>query len=248
MILLHQQYEERQEATLIHIAIVEDEELYRKQLMEYLRDYEREQSVSFDVRTYTDGAEIAEDYPGDLDIILMDIQMKFMDGMTAAEKIRRLDRQVVLMFITNMTQYAIRGYEVEALDYIVKPVEYFSFSQKLNRAIERIPKKERPQVTIPVETGVKKIDLSNIYYIESFGHELVYKTKDGCISSRGTMKEQEEALSPHGFYRVTKSFLVNLEHVDAVRRGCCVVDGDEITISRQKKKDFMEALNRYIGS
>ncbi|MCR4868760.1 MAG: response regulator, partial [Lachnospiraceae bacterium] len=95
---------------MIHIAIVEDEELYRKQLMEYLRDYEREQSVSFDVRTYTDGAEIAEDYPGDLDIILMDIQMKFMDGMTAAEKIRRLDRQVVLMFITNMTQYAIRGY------------------------------------------------------------------------------------------------------------------------------------------
>ena len=231
---------------MIRIAVVEDEELYISQLKGFLKDYEAEQGVTFDIRVYSDGAEIAEDYPGDLDIILMDIQMKFMDGMTAAEKIRQLDQQVVLMFITNMTQYAIRGYEVEALDYIVKPVEYFSFSQKLKRAIDRIPKKEGHQITIPVEAGVKKINLSNIYYIES--HELVYKTVEGELSSRGTMKEQEEALSSFGFYRVTKSFLVNLEHVEAVRNGCCIISGEHIKISRQKKKDFMEELNRYIGN
>ena len=65
-----------------------------------------------------------ENYSGDFDIILMDIQMKYMDGMTAAEQIRKLDSEVIIMFITNMTQYAIRGYEVDALDYVVKPVEY----------------------------------------------------------------------------------------------------------------------------
>ena len=68
------------------------------------------------------------------------------------------------------------------------------------------------------------------------------------MSSRGTMKEQEEALSSFGFYRVTKSFLVNLEHVEAVRNGCCIISGEHIKISRQKKKDFMEELNRYIGN
>ena len=64
--------------------------------------------------------------------------MQFMDGMTAAEKIRQMDQKVIIMFITNMIQYAVRGYEVDAMDYVVKPVEYFSFSQKLDKAIGRI--------------------------------------------------------------------------------------------------------------
>ena len=73
----------------------------------------------------------------------MDIQMRFMDGMTAAEKIRTLDHEVIIMFITNMIQYAVRGYEVDAMDYVVKPVEYFAFSQKLDKAIGRMKRQCR---------------------------------------------------------------------------------------------------------
>ncbi len=73
----------------------------------------------------------------------MDVEMKFMDGMSAAEEIRKMDTEVVIIFITNMAQYAIRGYAVDALDYVLKPVSYFAFSQRLNRAIGRMKKRDK---------------------------------------------------------------------------------------------------------
>ena len=122
---------------MYQIAIVEDEDIYAKLLEEYIHRYEKDSFHQFKIRHYRDGAEIAENYRGGFDIILMDIQMKFMDGMTAAELIRKRDPEVLIIFITNRSDYAVRGYEVDALDYVVKPVEYFSFSQKLDRAVSR---------------------------------------------------------------------------------------------------------------
>ena len=107
---------------MIQIAIVEDEEIYVKQLTEYIRKYQTERGRSIKVTVFGDGEDITENYSGGFDIILMDIQMRFMDGMTAAEKIRQMDQKVIIMFITNMIQYAVRGYEVDAMDYVVKPV------------------------------------------------------------------------------------------------------------------------------
>ena len=112
-----------------------------------------------------DEDEIVEGYTGEYDIILMDIQMKFMDGMSAAEEIRKQDSKVVIMFITNMTNYAIRGYEVDAMDYVLKPVSYFAFSKKLERAIGRIPQKSGHPVTINTSEGLVRLDASAIYYI-----------------------------------------------------------------------------------
>lgn len=114
---------------MIHIAIVEDEESYVRQLLEYIERFQQEHFQEIKTSIFRDGDEILEKYSADYDIILMDIQMQFVDGMTAAEKIREMDKSVILMFITNMTSYAVKGYEVDALDYMVKPVEYFSFSQ-----------------------------------------------------------------------------------------------------------------------
>ena len=118
---------------MIRIAIVEDEESYVKELTGYLKEYQNTYKEELEITVYRDGDGITSNYRAQFDIILMDIQMKFMDGMSAAEEIRKQDSEVVIMFITNMTQYAIRGYEVDALDYILKPVSYFAFCQKLSR-------------------------------------------------------------------------------------------------------------------
>ena len=98
---------------MIHIAIVEDEKKFVEQLESYIVQYKKERSKDIKVSVFSDGEDIIEEYRCQYDIILMDIQMEFMDGMTAAEKIRQLDNEVVIMFITNMTQYAVRGYEVQ---------------------------------------------------------------------------------------------------------------------------------------
>ncbi len=127
---------------MIKIAIVEDELAYAKQLQEFLLQYEKEMGESFHITTFSDGDEIVHKYKADFDIILMDVEMKFMDGMSAAEEIRKVDTEVVIIFITNMAQYAIKGYAVDALDYVLKPVSYFAFSQRLARAISRMKKRE----------------------------------------------------------------------------------------------------------
>lgn len=126
---------------MIRIAIVEDEVRYQEQLIEFLRKFEQDRGENIEVEIYSDGDEIVENYKAQFDIILMDVQMQFMDGMSAAEEIRKMDTEVVIIFITNMAQYAIKGYEVDALDYVLKPISYFPFSQRLNRAIDRMKKK-----------------------------------------------------------------------------------------------------------
>ena len=112
---------------MIRIAIVEDEVEYQNQLMDYLSRFAEESGEVIDALTFSDGDEIVSSYSAQFDIILMDVQMSFMDGMAAAEAIREIDKEVVIIFITNMAQFAIKGYAVDALDYVLKPVSYFAF-------------------------------------------------------------------------------------------------------------------------
>ena len=122
---------------MIRIAIVEDEETYINQFTEYLQNYQKTTNEEIDVTVYRDGDEITSKYKSQYDIILMDVQMKFIDGMTAAQEIRNVDSKVIIIFITNMSQYAIHGYKVGALDYILKPVSYFSFCKHIGEKLLR---------------------------------------------------------------------------------------------------------------
>ena len=232
---------------MISIAIVEDEDSSAQQMQEYLARYEAESGEVFETVRFCDGDEILENYRAQYDIILMDVQMKFVDGMTAAEEIRKLDPEVVIIFITNMAQYAIRGYAVDALDYVLKPVSYFAFSQRLKRAIGRMKKRERRFVTVIGPGGGCKLEVSRLLYVESQGHNLAYHTDGEEITVPGTMKEAEEKLVPLGFFRINKGCLVNLENVDSVRDGCAQVADRLLPVSRGRKNDFMEALTRYVG-
>lgn len=141
---------------MIKIAIVEDEAMYAKQLEKFLHQYESENQEAFEITIYSDGDQIVNKYKSQYDIILMDVEMKFMDGMSAAEEIRKMDTEVVIIFITNMAQYAIRGYAVDALDYVLKPVSYFAFSQRLNRAIERMKKRETKVIMVNMKGACEK--------------------------------------------------------------------------------------------
>ena len=232
---------------MIRIAIVEDEDMYVQQFTGYLKEYQKTCEEELNVTIYRDGDGIVEHYKAQFDIILMDIQMRFMDGMSAAEEIRKVDSEVVIMFITNMTQYAIRGYEVDALDYILKPVSYFAFTQKLGRAIARIRRRESLQITVPVKGGMVRLKVSDIYYVESVGHNLIYHSASGDHVSPGTMKAAEESLSAAGFSRANKCYLINMEHVDGIQDKCAMVHGEALQISRPRLNAFMQDLTKYWG-
>ncbi len=232
---------------MTRIALVEDDAICRGQLREYLDQYSRETGHEFSVRVFKDGEDIVRDYRPEFDVILMDIQMKYVDGMTAAEEIRKVDAGVVILFITNLASYAIRGYAVDALDYILKPVSYFAFSQSLRRALERLERHRRRYLVVNHKNGTSKVDCSRIYYIEIDGHNLIYHTADGDLSAAGSMRDVEESLAGMPFFRCNKGYLVNLEHVDGFSGEDAVVHGTRVQVSRSKKKAFLNALNRCVN-
>ena len=231
---------------MVRIAIVEDEIDYSKQLNTYLSKYGSERGETVKVSSFSDGDEIVEGYKAEFDIILLDIQMQFMDGMTAAKQIRSMDSEVVIIFITNMTQYAIQGYAVDALDYILKPVSYFALAQRLDRAIARLKKHKSNYVAVPVKGGMRKIDISKIYYIESQGHNILFHTESGTYTATGTLKNWTDELCNMHFFRGNNGYLINLQHVDGVKDGCALVKGEKLLLSRMRKAAFMEALTNYI--
>ncbi len=231
----------------IRIAIVEDNETDLNLLEENLHRYEQEKKVQFVWKVFRDGEDLVTDYSADYDLILLDIMMHFMDGMTAARKIREMDSSVTIVFITNTPQYAIEGYKVGAADYVLKPISWFSFSESLTRVF-RIKKPELRQfVTIALKGGKIKVDMDRICYVEVQDHQLVYNTLDGKYISKGIMRDLEEQLKGTSFYRCNRCYVVNLRYVEAYIGSDIHVNGDIIQVSRSRRKGFMDALNTYMN-
>lgn len=233
---------------MYHIAIVEDEAEFSVQLQEYLKQYQEEYDVRFKISIFEDGADILEDYQQLYDIILLDIEMPKVNGMDAAEQIRKMDSDVTLMFITNMASYAIRGYEVGALDFVMKPINYYTFSMKLTRVLKRTKQKELQQILLTLPDGVKKFGVNQIYYVEVQNRMLHYHTEEGEYVVRGTMQSVEQMLLPYPFAKCNHWYIVNLKHVSEVRKNTAIVGGHELEVSRRNRTAFLKALTEYMGA
>ena len=196
---------------MIRIATVEDDAHDREALRTHLNRYEKENGLKFQITEFSDGEDIVTDYSADYDLILMDIEMAFLNGMKTAERIRELDKDVVIIFITNMPQYAIQGYKVNALDYMLKPISYFSFSESMGRALCKVKTPEKEFITIALKGGKKKLDIAQICYVEVQDHVLIYHTTSGDFETKGTMNDAEGQLTPEKFFRCNRCYLVNLD-------------------------------------
>lgn len=233
---------------MIRIGIVEDDPASAQLLVSYLRRYQDEHAEEFDVRVFSDGAQVVKHYRPDFDILLLDVQMAELDGFATAERIRAVDRDVVIVFITNMAQYAIRGYEVDALSYLLKPVAYFPFSQEIARSLERIRRRSAEYLLLPVDGGVARVDVADVIFAESVKHRIVLHTTAGMYGMTGALKTLEAQLGAHGFFRSNSCYLVNLRHVQGVRQNSCqLVGGHDLVISRPRKKAFLAALTDYLA-
>lgn len=228
---------------MIRFAIVEDEEKQIELLRGYLNRFSEENGEPVSIRCFSDGYAIADHYTSDYDIILMDIEMGLMNGMEAAEEIRKTDEEVVIIFITNMAQYAIRGYSVDALDYVLKPVSYAALEQSLKRAMRHVKRSEETYVVVSEREHTQKLRAKDILWIESQGHRLTFHTEQGNYETTTySMKKMEEKLSGDGFLRCNSGCLVNLDRVKGIQGGCIEVGNDLLTVARGRKAEFMSAL------
>ncbi len=228
---------------VIHVAIVEDEEIHQQALREHLLRYAGENDVTFDIRVFANPILLLENYRPVYDLIFLDIQMPDLNGMETARKLRAVDQNVLLIFVTSLAEYAIEGYEVAAVDYILKPVQYFSFAMRLTRAIWRISAETGEALTVANTEGTARIKLRDLLYVEINGHTLTYHTHEGTVSGTGTLSALEEKLRGKRFARCNSCYLVNLAYVASVRGYQLLLkDGTELQISQPKKKSFMQAL------
>lgn len=232
---------------MYRIAVVDDDREFSAKLREYLEQYAKENDETFEIEVFYDGAEILKDYTPRYELILLDIEMPVVNGMEAAQKIREMDESVVLMFITNMAQYAIHGYSVGALDFVMKPISYYPFSMKIKRALKRVQKKEIPTILLTTSDSVKRLKVSQIYYVEIQGHMLHYYTEEGEFVMRGTLSSVEKMLPSSLFVKCNHWYLVNLMHVTEVRKNTTVVGNFELEVSRRNRAGFLKALAEHMG-
>ena len=229
------------------IAVVEDNDAMRGELCGFIAQYAQESGCQLDVTPFADGSQLVEPYRPGFDIIFLDIEMPTLGGMPTAERIRRQDPDVVLVFVTNMAQYAIRGYEVDALDFVLKPVSYYQFSTKLERALQRIRRRRGGQIALQVGGGVQLLDTDDILYLETRERLLHYHTADNTWSVRGSLLKAEKELAPYHFARCNQCYLVNLRHVRGVQDDIVQVGEERLEISRRQRTSFLAAVAAYVG-
>lgn len=232
---------------MIRIALVEDDPSCKKQTVSYAERYSKENGIEVKVDCFGDGLEFLEKYSSDYTVVFMDIEMPFMDGLKAAKKLREKDEAVPLIFMTNMAQYAIRGYEVNAIDYVVKPVAYGTFSDKLQKAVKVSEKYTDYNFTVAKKDGKLRLQTSKIYYVEVIDHKLIYHTVNGNVENSGSLNAVERDLEKYNFSRCNTCYLVNLRFVSAVNENTVWVGSDALAVSRSRKKKFFSDLAAYRG-
>ena len=229
---------------MYRVAIVEDENEAVEAIEKCLVRYSSDEGINFDVMVYDTGLKFLDAYSPAFDIVFMDIEMPDIDGIKTAEKLRQMDSCVGLVFITNLARYAIKGYEYDALDYILKPLSYPAFKLKLDRIFQRIKKNDK-KIIITTRTGQNAVGINSIYYVEVSGHNLIYHTETGDYSEYGTLKEVLKKLPETQFMKCNNRYLVNLGHVRGYDGSVLTVGDYKIEISRSRKKDFISAYNAY---
>lgn len=230
---------------MVNVAIVEDDIEYAKGLESYLKRYEDENGPLFKITQFQNAVAMLENYTATYNIIFMDIRMPYMNGMDAAHRLRELDKGVILIFVTSLSQYAVQGYEVDALDYVVKPISYYDFALKLARAIRRLPEGDKNELVISTVNGMVKLVPEDIRYLESVGHHVLYRGRDKEYKQYGSLSSAEKKLKPYGFARCNSCYLVNLRYVEDVKGYTVTVGGIKLQISQPRKKAFIGELVRF---
>ncbi|TCD54235.1 response regulator transcription factor [Alloscardovia theropitheci] len=233
---------------MLTVALVEDNDEDARALHDAISSYSNKNHVQFHIVRFREPTSFLEGYNPVWDIVFMDVEMPNMDGMEAAHKLREMDHQTVLIFVTNLAKLAAQGYEVEALDYIIKPFTYSDFERKIERAVA-VARNAMESIVVSFRGGGRKILMREISYVEVRGHNVTYHTESGIITGTGSLQKVAESLSGAGFLRCSKPFLVNARHIDMIDgNSITLIGGEELPIGRAYRHDFMQQLAEVIGN
>ena len=184
---------------MIKIAVVEDDKDNADELYAFLERFSQEKHLELSVSVFSNAVMFLEKYQREFNLILMDIDLPNLDGMSAVKKLRTIDDSVMVIFVTNLAQYAVKGYEVGAFDFIVKPVSYYNLVLKLTRALDKMHTKEGKSIWVSTRQNKKLIQVRKLIYVEVIQHKLIFHTTEGDISVNGSLTGVKEDLKDQPF-------------------------------------------------
>lgn len=235
---------------MLNIAVVEDDNEQAQVLIGYCERFAHENSIEFHLDHYLDGVSFLARQSDFFDIIFMDIMLDGINGMETARRLRASNRRSVLIFVTNMAQFAVMGYEVNALDFIIKPVTYPHFQMKLRRAVEIVRSRSGIMITVSKGKGgtIWQVSSEDILYLEVKGHALYIHTGSEVIQCWEPLSVLEKKLSGQWFSRCNNCYLVNLKYIKAFSGYTVTMrDGSELLVSHPKRRQFLQELTAYMG-
>ena len=224
------------------IAICDDEQNQIEYITSIVTSWSNHKGHSCEIRTFASAEAFLFEYEEDkaYDILLLDVEMKNMNGIELAKRIRKDNNRAEIIFITSHFEFVGEGYEVDALHYLIKPISVEKFTQVLTKAAEKLSI-EPPSVVISCEGETVKLYESDILYVESFLHYIVIHTKDNEYKIKENISVFENKVSDV-FYRIHRSYLVSLKYITRISRTSVNIGNTELPLSRGKYDDINRAF------
>lgn len=230
----------------MNIAICDDEKPQRDLVQKYVYEWAEKKNKKINIFLFESSEKFSFYWSEEktIDLILLDIQMGTQSGVELAKKIRKTDEDMQIVFITAITEYIAEGYEVEALNYLVKPIE----KQRLFRCLDKASLKEKcveSKILLETKQGMIRIAVNDIWYLESFGHQCMINTKNDVYEVKESIGNLETNIKfeEDSFIKCHRSYLINLKHVSKIEKESVVMDdGRNIPISRNSYKKVVQSF------
>ena len=230
----------------VTVGIVEDEIKEERCTEEMLKRFFEEESIPFEVLSFPNGDDLFKHGLSGIDLLLLDIILPSENGVEIARKVRESSWNGPLIFITKTIQFALDGYKVDALDYLLKPLSYDDFRLKLLKAYKLINASSGNEIVLRTSEGTLRLQESSISYIEVCKHYLTFHSDGGTYTVRGSMNKIAQSFTTR-FANSSNSFLVNLDRIDLIKTSEVIVEGASLPLSRNYKREFLRRFAERRG-
>ena len=233
----------------VRIAVVENELNVAQNDIVLLERYAKENSVSLETAIFQNGYEFL-DTEEEFDAVLMDIDMPGLNGMEVAEKLREKNKTIDIIFTTNLPQFAVDGYKVQALDFVIKPVTFPNLSFAMEKVVEKKRNIVNGSFFLRIGGFARRIHNEEVLYIEMVNHYIVlHETDMEPLRIRGSLKMIEDLLNPEIFVKINSGIIINISKVSSFENGLILMeDGSNLPLSRSHKKEFAVRLAEFYGN
>ena len=235
---------------MVNLVICDDEPSARSLICKYVERFSEESGETFAITQFKNGEDLLHDYPVNCDIILIDILMDMLNGIETAARLRQIDKDVCIIFITQTPQYALNAYKVHALGYLTKPVSYQDLCYELNEALRRLSVNKDEYIILKNQSETIKLNIRDIVFVEAQNHKLRFVMSNNEVHYYyGKLVDIEQQLENKYYFRCHRAYLLNLRWLNRVEGNDAILaTGYTVPVSKSRRNELIQHLTDYLGN